>query len=127
MFKITSCTPLASNTTFCQSHALQWWAPLSQADAQAITTNAYSYDPSLSWIDVYGVTTSANTIGGYAVTTNLGSCESYNGSATGWAAFREWGCSFCNPLNNGVNATYDGSSCCWDGPGDGFDYFACQD
>jgi len=128
LFQTPSCTVLSTNTSFCQSHGLTWWAPVSQADAQAITVNAYNYNQWYNWINVYGlVTTSAGTLNGYTVNTNEAGCVSYNTSSTDWAAVRQWACSFCYPPNNMSVSTYNGQSCCWDGTNDEFDYFACQD
>jgi hypothetical protein len=127
VFNTTACTNLAANVTFCQAHGLQWWKPVSQPDAQALITNAYSHKASINWINIYGVTSASGVLGGYAVTTDNGACVSYNASPTDWVAVRKWSCSFCYPTNNGSDSTYNGESCCWDGPTDGGDYFACQD
>jgi hypothetical protein len=123
------CAPLANYVTFCQDHGLTWWSPKSQADAQQLIDFAFGLDMTVTWVQVYGLTTGLGTIGGYPVTVDGPTCcDGHPG--TDWAAFRKWACSFCEPATGdcpSIGPQNTGNeSCCWD-KGNPYDWFACED
>jgi hypothetical protein len=120
------CADLSQYTTFCQDRGLTWWAPKSQPDAQQLISFAYNLDQTHTWIQTYNsvvTNAQASTVGAYNVTVDSPGCV--EGSASGWTAFRKWGCSYCDPESNAQQN--DGNqSCCWD-KGHPYDWFVCQD
>jgi len=117
IFKSAKCANLADSTGFCASHGMAWWSPKSQSDANQLVTYAYGLDSWHTWVQVYGLTTTLGTINGYTVTVDDTSCVA--GSSSGFAAFRKWACSFCDPEVDG------NVSCCWD-TDHAYDWFVCE-
>jgi hypothetical protein len=118
IFKTSKCADLTSHTNYCQNRGLAWWKPKSQADAQELVTFAYDLDNWHTWVQVHGVTTQlGGTIGGYSVTVDSSNCV--GASSNGFAAFRKWACSFCNPVDQ------SNKSCCWD-TSHSYDWFVCE-
>ncbi|MCO4769115.1 MAG: hypothetical protein KDA24_03740 [Deltaproteobacteria bacterium] len=101
--------------TFCEDRGLDWFEPLSAADAQLVIDNAYSYDTWHTWI-VTKANTGAGTWGGFPVVVDNPSCVGY--SSTGWSAIRKWSCSYCDP------ETYNQTRC-WDS-NHVYDWLVCE-
>jgi hypothetical protein len=114
-----ACAVLANYHDFCEKRGLNWWRPKSNDDAQKLVTDVANLDNQPTWINVYGLKTQlGGQIGDYSANVDDPGCV--DGVDSGdFAAFRRWGCSFCDPNNQG------GVSCCWDG--NPYDWFVCED
>ena len=51
LYQVNGCPSLSSMTTFCTSRGLQWWRPVSTADANLLITTAYNIDAHHTWIN----------------------------------------------------------------------------
>jgi hypothetical protein len=102
IYRLDGCTILTSTiAAYCSTQGHKNWRPTSSNDVNTLITTAYALDNFHSWI-VIGTTTGESplitgggNIGGYsqsATNSNNG-----DGSSTGWAAFRKWSSSFCDP------------------------------
>ena len=118
LWRTPTCADLTGYTGFCAARGLTWWRPRSAADAQQLVNHAFSLDSTHTWVQVFGLATTAGVIGGYAVTTDDPSCVGYSSSAD-WGAFRKWACSFCLP------SSHSNQSCCWDSD-HAYDWFVCE-
>ena len=122
-WKTSQCADLTKLTDFCTKRGLRWWRPRSQADAQKLFDFAYQIDMSTTWVQVFGLTTTLGTVGGYSVTVSKNNTclEASNG---GFAAIRWRDCSYCNPQSNAMLMT-NNQSCCWDKQHP-YDWLACE-
>jgi hypothetical protein len=121
IWKTPQAAILADHVQFCANRGLDWWSPKSAADAQQLIDSAFALDSYHTWIQVYGITTATGlsaTINGFSVVVDSPSCAA-PGSASGWAGFRKWGCSFCDP------ESLTGLSYCWD-ISHLYDWFVCE-
>lgn len=129
LWKTARCALLSTCENFCKQRGLSWWRPRSQEDAQRLVDFAYGLDNYFTWVNVHGVLTETGprtgsypmfgSIGGYSVSMKDPWCVS--GSSSGWAAFRWWGCSFCDPETDGPNV-----ACCGESRDHLYDWFACE-
>lgn len=119
-WKTPPCADLNQFQNFCQNRGLSWWRAKSQADAQKLLDFGYNLDSYHTWIQIHGVTSQPGSTGlldGFDVNVNGPSCIA--GSSDGFTGIRKWGCSMCNPEDNG------NKSCCWD-IGHQYDWFVCE-
>jgi len=121
LYKTAAHVDLRTQTTFCTDKSLHWFSPKSQADAQALITNAHNADNHHTWIQLHGVQMEAGgIIGGHQVTVDDGSCTSVSAKEPQeWNGIRKTGCSLCDP------ELYDYKSSCWDVHE--YDWFACEE
>jgi len=76
LYKTAAHVDVRTQTAFCTDKSLHWFSPKSQADAQALITNAYNADNHHTWIQLYQVTMAeGGHIGGYQVTLDDASCS----------------------------------------------------
>jgi hypothetical protein len=119
LFKTSPCASLDPLVNFCEDKGLAWWKAQSQPDAQKLVDFAFGLDNWHTWVQVYDAKTTLNpgTVDGFTVTVDSPECV--DGSPGGWTAFRKWGCSFCEPSNEGAK------SCCWD-IDHAYDWLVCE-